>query len=158
MTSGPETFVFKGKLLVLAWLLACVAIFGFLGDVVARQNPFEGGVFLVLTLAFTLLMGALILVDRSDVIVDEQAISRRLFGVIWQRMEWRNIRVIRTFHVSATGGYTAQAYNLYPKVKARFAFLPGGKMSFTDKMTNAPQFFGHLRRMASEYGINIESR
>ena len=88
MASEQEIFVFKGQTLVLAWLLATVGVLGFLGSLIARQDLFKGGVFLLLTLTITLVVGALLLAGRSDVIVDDQGISRRLFGKIWQRMEW----------------------------------------------------------------------
>jgi hypothetical protein len=156
MGSEREIFVFKGQTLVLAWLLATIGVLGFLGNLIARQNLFKGSLFLLLTLTITLLVGALMLAGRSDVIIDDQGISRRIFGKTWQRMDWDNIRLIRAFPVSGGGGYSAQAYNIYPKVRPRFAVLPAGKMSFTDKMTNSTQFIEHLHRFASAHSIRIE--
>ena len=67
------------------------------------------------------------------------------------------IRLIKTFSVSGGRGYSAQAYNLYPKVRPRFAVLPAGKMSFTDKMTNSALLIKHLYRFAAAHGIKIDS-
>jgi hypothetical protein len=111
-----------------------------------------------MSISFVLLGGAVLLFGRSDVVTDDQGISRRLFGWTWQTVLWTNIRLITAFPVTGGYGYTARAFNIFPSVRPKVRLMPSGKMMFTDKMSDASRLVELLNHYASIHGIKIEIR
>jgi hypothetical protein len=158
-SGASSAFSFAGQFLVMLWMCVVLCIVGLLGFTWIRQAGVAGGItFLVVSISFVLLIGFLLLAGRSDVLVDDQGISRRLFGWTWQTIQWGNVRLITAFPVFGGSGYTPRAFNIYPSVRPKVRVMPSGKMSFTDKMSDAPRLIKLLNQYASSHGIKIEVR
>jgi hypothetical protein len=156
-----ESFRFSGRLLaILIWMGIALCFIGTLTFIRVQQPgaPTGGITVLVMSISFVLLVGAVLLFGNSDVVIDEQGISRRLFGWTWQTVRWTNIRLITAFPVSGGYGYTARGFNIFPSVRPTVRLMPSGKMWFTDKISNAPRLVELLNHYASSQSIKIEIR
>lgn len=152
-------FEFKGKFLVLIWLCAVICITGFLGISLIMSGGSSGRViFLLISCLFLFAVSGLLLHGRSDVVIDENGISRRLFDKTWQTIRWENVRLITAFPVSGGSGYKARAFNIFPVIKPRIRLFPSGKMFFDDKLENAPRLVELLNYYVIKYGIKTETR
>jgi hypothetical protein len=157
--TGVKSFRFAGRLLVILWMCIALCFIGVLTFIRNRQPGATGGItVLVMSISFVLLVGAVLLFGRSDVVIDEKGISRRLFGWTWKTVHWPNIRLITAFPVTGGYGYTARAFNIFPSVRPTVRLMPSGKMMFTDKMSDAPRMVELLNYYASTNGIKIEIR
>ncbi|MCA8205126.1 hypothetical protein LGM71_29235 [Burkholderia sp. AU33545] len=155
--STPAVFKAKGAALMTVWLCAVVCIFGFFGSLLIRHGAVLSGViFIASTFLFFGATAIAIINNWSDVEIDNKAISRRIFGSTWQKIDWENIGLITAFPISGGYGYAARAFNIFPKTRPRFRILPSGKMVFNDKLNNAPKMIDLLNHYASIYGIDIK--
>jgi hypothetical protein len=144
---------------VILWICVGFSLVGFIRLLRGRPPDDSGGmIFSVAWIAFVLLVGAVLLFGKSDVLIDDQGISRRLFGWTWLTIQWANVRLITAFPVSGGYGYSARAFNIFPTVKAAIRLMPSGKMAFTDKVSGAPRLVELLNHYASSHRINIEIR
>ena len=107
-------------------------------DLLLEVIPFLG--FLILLFGTTL--GCL---SQADINVDNQGISRVLWGWTWQSIRWDNTRLISA-HPVISKGYSARVFTIFPKSKPRTRLMPSGKMVFTDKMKNATALVALLNR------------
>jgi hypothetical protein len=154
-----ESFRFPGRLWVILWTGLALTFIGVLTFIRIRQPGATGGIgVLVTSISFVLLLGAVLLFGRSDVVIDDQGISQRLFGWTWKAVCWRNVRLITAFPVSGGYGYTARAFNIFPLVRPHFRLMPSGKMMFTDKISDSPRLVDLLNQYASSHVIKIEIR
>lgn len=153
-------FKIKGQVLVLLWVCALTLLFGFiLIDMIRTgRETFEGGLAIVLLLMFFWVMGFMLMVGRSDVIIDDQGISRCFLGKTWRTIRWDNIMRITKFPVSDGFGKIVKGYNIFPKVKPRFSFNPSGKMTFGEYMDDIPKLIEMLNFYVLKYDIKVEVR
>ena len=157
--NNPAIFKFEGQYLVILWFFIVICILGFLGvAIIKRGVGFGGGMFLLISVSFILFITGLLLTGRSDVVVDDQGISRCLLGKTWQTIRWENARLITAFPVSGGRSYMARGFNIYPIVKPQFSLMPSGKMVFNDKVGDAPKLVELLNYYSSKHGIRIEIR
>jgi hypothetical protein len=156
--NSPEPTVFTYKMLRWGciWFAAVNVLLICFTVVVALRNTWAYAIqgFAVLAPIFWFL-GVVVIVTASDVVVDDQGISRRLFGFTWKRIRWGNARLITEFLLQTPTGST-HCVNVFPIVKPRFRILPSGKISFSEKMERAPELLQILRQYASRYGIETK--
>jgi hypothetical protein len=154
-------FCFKGQLYFLIAAYAISGLFLFLGLAIetGRQGtvtfgePIMFGGFLLFSI-----LGTISFLDQSDIVVDDQGISRCILGWPWKKIRWDNVRLITAFPVSGGPGYSARAFNIFPIVKPQFRLLPSGKILFNDKVQNASTLVELLNQYALKHGIKIETR
>src|SRR5208283_3414950 len=114
--------VFKYKNFVLRLIGGGVVAFGFgwgisyalILDAIRRGT---GLGYVVFFLLLSLLLTAIVCIGiagTSDIVIDNQGISRQLFSKTWQTIEWNNVRLITAFPVSGGYGYSVRAFNIFP--------------------------------------------
>lgn len=106
---------------------------------------------LILYKAVTLLGGA------SDIVVDDEGISRRLYGWVWKRMRWDNIARIKAFEVYVEAQrIRSMAYNIFPIVKDQIRLLPSGKIAFLGTVDGITELLEVINKRADQYHILIQ--
>lgn len=158
--STPAEFRFKGKALILAWLGFLISLCGVLGTVWLIREGLRGGAsFLMVSFSFIAFSGWLLLTGRSDIVIDDEGISRRLFGRTWQSIAWKNVRRITEFPIFNPDLHKmSRAFNIYPSVFPRFRLVPSGKMAFMEPAENAHQLVELIEHYAAAYRIELENR
>ncbi|NIF41044.1 hypothetical protein F3J14_09130 [Burkholderia sp. Tr-862] len=155
--STPAVFKAKGAALMAVWLCVVVCIFDFFGSLLIMHGAVLSGVIFIASAFLFFGATAIAIINNwSDVEIDNNAISRRILGSTWQKIDWENVGLITAFPVSGGYGYSARAFNIFPKTRPRFRVLPSGKMVFNDKLNNAEKMIELLNYYASIYGINIK--
>lgn len=156
----PVVFKIKGQIIALLWLCFFNFLFGFaLIKMIRYEQITFSGVFGIVTLLIVFwIIGVMIMTARSDVMIDDQGISRCFLGKIWRTIRWDNITLITAFPVSDGFGKITRAYNIFPIVKPHFSFNPSGKMTFSEYMTDTPKLVELLNHYVLKYDIKIEIR
>ena len=157
----PAEFKFKNQ--ILAFISMCLFSFGFLAFTLIAIRHGIGlgwGLFFTFLAMFLLLLTGITIAGQSDIIIDDQGISRRLFWITWRSIRWDNIQVIKTFHVVAQGfrPKSVRAFAIYPSVKLPGKLtLPGsGSIAFTEGFENIGQLIELINYYATKYEIKIE--
>jgi hypothetical protein len=92
------------------------------------------------------LLELITLLSISDIAIDGNRISRRLWGGEWQAIRWEEIRDIRVTKMGGING-ALTAYSIYARrISCRLPFLPK-KMWFTDRALDMDS----LRRVMNFY-------
>src|SRR5690242_10621465 len=96
----------------LAWtFIVWLVVFGFffLGSFVAvsLDSPLLGGIGFVLSVAICALAEYLTVTQMSDLVIEEQGISKSLFGRKWRTIRWGDVREIASFSPLFSGGRRA---------------------------------------------------
>jgi hypothetical protein len=156
---AATTFRFKMLRFVSIWLAVVTAFLVCLTAFVAARSDWAYAFHTLWIVALPLwLLGLTLLVSASDIVVDADGISKRLLGVTWKVIRWDNVSRITAFPVYGGYGYSARAFNVFPKVISGFRILPSGKMCFQDKTDRASELVGLLNEYALVYGFSLESR
>ncbi|MEB0048788.1 MULTISPECIES: hypothetical protein [unclassified Pseudomonas] len=156
--SGEREFKFRGQAWIVVWLLFMLSVHIILGGIwITRSFNTGGGIYLLISLPFTVFVGGLILRGRSDIVIDEYCISRRLFGRVWQKFEWSNIELVTEFSIPNQYSKTAiRGINIFPKVKPKYRMTPSGKMGFTDQSENKSELIRLINVYAQKNNITTE--
>lgn len=155
----PTIFKYKHQMLML--IASFVIAFGFGGFTFFAISHgiglIYGVLFIFLTLIYFLLAGVAI-AAQSDILIDDQGISRRLLGKTWRTIQWSDIKVIWTFPVTAKGfqSKAGKGFAIYTSVKPiGISYLSGG-IGFTDGFENMDQLIELINHYVSKHGIKIE--
>lgn len=147
--------VITGKILTLIGAMIFVGAMGVLnGQKLSRGIPaFAGFSLFILYEAVTLLSSA------SDIVVDDDDISRRLFGWVWKRMRWDNISRIKSWEVYVEAdGVRSTAYNIFPIVKDRLRLFPSGKIAFRSTVGGIDELLEVMNKHASDRHVLLQAR
>jgi hypothetical protein len=157
--------VFKYKNFTPNLIFGCIFIIGawatfyaLLLDAIARGTGFGYAVLLALLSLFLTAVLCIAITGSSDIIIDEQGISRRLFGKVWRTIHWDNIEIIKTFHVVAQGfrPKSVRAFTIYPTgVLFGWSYLSGG-IGFSENFMNMERLIGLINLYAAKHNIKIE--
>jgi hypothetical protein len=96
--------------------------------------------------------------NQTDIAIDDDGLSRILWGHTWQTMRWDDVRLISAFPVSRGNGSTQRAFNIFPIVKPFPRLSPSGKIMFDDKIEDVSKLVELLNHYAQQRGIKIEVR
>jgi hypothetical protein len=163
-TSVPgvqAAFSFKGKgLLAIAELLiSLVFAMPFILIEHSRTGlPSVGEVVLALIVLSFVLAAILDIRQTSDIVADDQYISRRLFGWSWQTIPWNRIRLIKVipfFHPVLRK--IVRIISIYPSGDSRPRLLPLTKMAFFDQAKNMNELIAIINHHAAINHVKIES-
>jgi hypothetical protein len=160
-TNKSVVFKFKQLCLTIFWLCAMnvFLMYAYIRRIHQEKETFGDTVALVIILTIVWLIGILVLSAQSDVVIDKQKISRRLFGLTWQRIRWDNIDRIVVFPITkGTSYYVLRGFNIYPKIKPSIKLLPAGKMAITENINDASNFINLLNNFIIEYKIRVEKK
>lgn len=162
--ASPGAKVFKYKRLLryrthsILLLVGAMVFVGALGVMWGRKLS-DAMPFFALFSLFILYKAVTLLGGASDIVVDDEAISRRLYGWVWKRMRWDNISRIKTFevYVQADGGRST-ACNIFPIVKDRLRLLPSGKIAFRSTVDGIDELLDIINKHASEHHVLMHTK
>lgn len=159
IVSNITVFKFRGQYLIALWMCVTSGLCIFLGGIwIKRDGALGGGIFLLISLSLIILVGGLILAGRSVLSIDDQCLSRQIFGKTWQKIKWENVSLITAFPVSSMRGLNARGFNIYPTTKPIFRITPSGKITFTDQLENISELIALINDYASQKKIPIKIR
>lgn len=121
-----------------------------------------GGLFLgvVLSLvAIILVPSGLGMVNRfSEIVIDDQGVSRRIFGRTLQAVRWEDVKIIKKFRIVSAGFYSrvVDSYSIYPLVKPTGVFVVTGSIGFSEGFENMEQLIGLLNYYICKHDIKVE--
>jgi hypothetical protein len=153
----PAIFKFAGQtptrialcVLALWWAFFCVIW-------IRRGGSASGATFLLISLLFVLLISGLTLTSQSDVVIDDQGISKRLFGVTLRTIRWDNVREVRVFQLK--GIYAEKmirALAIYPAVGPKGNLSSIGKLVIRERFEKMDLMIEMMNHYISKYGIRI---
>jgi hypothetical protein len=124
------------------------------GNSVSRELPF-----LAVYALFILYKSVTLLSGASDIVVDDESISRRLYGWVWKRMRWDNISRIKSFEVYVEAdGVRSTAYNIFPIVKDRLRLFPSGKIAFRSTVDGIDELLEIINKHAYEHHVLLQTK
>lgn len=161
--SGREPVRFKFK--VLPWAcfwLATMEIFGLvMGIIWIRQDGVLGGLMFSTVWCLILgLFGGIVIQGASDIIVDDQRISRSLFGWIWQAFQWDSIGKVvirRVMDPYSNRKRTIRAFAIYRRSLNGNILSRWWGMSFLERGEHMQELIRLLNRYIAAHNIKIES-
>lgn len=157
--SQSEVFRFKVRLNRIVISILSVVFIWFTYDTIMRHENI-GTIMIAGTLAFILLVITIVSIfGSSDIIINDESISRRLFGKTWQTIRWDNVGYIQRFPLSNGYGGTFDVYSIHPKTKPESVFRPTGRLHFNKTgLNDSDKLIGLLNRYIQEHGIRVEVR
>lgn len=108
----------------------------------------------ILIFAYFLVMVAM--QAQSNIIISDVGIERCIFGIVWQKVRWDNMRVIRVFDSYKPTKKNNRSFNIFP-INSQPINPFGRKIIFNDKMGEWLEFLEILNRYVEQYHIKIES-
>lgn len=156
------SFVYEGLVLLVAWgitvMLMTVALGTYaLMHVQTREALIRPMVFLIASSVFILLITWVLVASRSEVLIDDRGISRAIFGWIWQTIEWRNTKVIRSFPTSRGDGRVSRTFAVHPLTRPGFSLTLKGIMVFNERLDNFPELLALLNKYIRLNDIHVET-
>jgi hypothetical protein len=89
---GEITYKYKWRFLPAVWILCLGSVVIFLGLFwTSKQDRIGGMIFLLVSLIFVVSVGWLLILSLADIYVNKSEISRRAFGLTWQRIRWSDL-------------------------------------------------------------------
>ena len=165
LTHYSVPVVFKYKNFVLLFIAACLfVVMGWvfscllLKDAIARETGLGYGVLQSLLSLFLTVVFCTAIAGSSDIIIDENGISRRIFGKVWRTIQWGNIKIVKTFHVIALGfrSKRIRAFVVCPSsVPSGWSYL-SSRITFTENFVNVEQLIELINHYISKHNIKIE--
>lgn len=153
----PWVFRFKGMRVLCALLTAVVGLWLALSFIwIEREGFWSGVVFLTVGLLLFGVLGIMTLLGVSDIIIDNDGISRRLFGVEWQAVRWDCVQRIRIFRIPnfARGG-TFRAFKIYSFDSPSGTRRPK-TISFNEQSTDVDSLLRMINKFVAIHGIKVE--
>lgn len=161
--SLPVVFKYKNRILLI--IGGCVLVFGgwatlcaMVLDAIRHGSGFGFAALITFVNLINSVVFGIAIAGQSDIVIDDQGISRRFFGKKWQTIRWDNVQVIKTFPVGARGFPTKiiRAFTICPTVQPLGISYRSGKIGLTDGFENMEQLIELLNHYVSKYEIKIE--
>ncbi len=111
--------------------------------------------------AFVVLILFIGSVNRSDVLVDEQGISKRYLGFLpWGRMRWDRVRKIRVALLSNALTYSSRPgitriIAVLPFIPGRFGLYRSGAVTLDDSVEHADELIKVMNHYIAQYNIEV---
>lgn len=159
--SLPAIFKFKNQMPIFFGLcifaFACVSFTLF---AISHGSGLGFGMFLMLLCLFILVLTGITILGQSNIVIDDQSISRSVFGKTWRTMRWDNVLIISTFPIVQQGfrPRTVRGFSICPSVKPIGKSYLSGKIGFTDGFENMDQLIELINHYASIHGIKLENQ
>lgn len=93
---GEEVFKYQGLSFSIVIFSVFISLSLFFAFKISDQYGYrEAFIFFIIVVPVLVWLALLTAFDRSDVVIDEDGISKRLFGWTWRSVLWRDIESIR---------------------------------------------------------------
>jgi hypothetical protein len=106
-------------------------------------------------LSWYVIVGLVFLIDTSELLVDEEQIARRMFGVICQRTRWKKITLIRETYVKTPKG-TVVVLHILPDRYPFWRFRLRGVLRISDKSEPFQELIDILNQRIVTHQIPVE--
>lgn len=158
-----EKVVFRYKRLpfMIAWVVIVTGLLAFLAIQALRQKGMTAGLVIFFVSAFAIIywQGFLVVFGASDIIINNDGVSRILFGMTWKKISWENMARIVCFEVYYSRWHTnVMVYNLFPKIKPKVRLFPSGKMWITGNFKDVNKMRNLMNEFVLEYGIPVQCK
>jgi hypothetical protein len=93
------TYKYKWRLMPFVWLLILTPLFIWIGAAWISREGWQGGIsFLSISLSLEFVIGWTLIMALADITVDDEQVSRKAYGVTWQRIAWSDVKRVTCFH------------------------------------------------------------
>jgi hypothetical protein len=155
--TSSRLFKFKGFLPAFTVLVLFIALWILFAVVIPIEGGSLGGTIFCLSVAVLLLfLGLIFLIGKSDIIIDDDGISRALFGKTIQVVPWIDVQRVVVYPVRAAGvsrGVTAYNIVASPSSSKR---SNGRKIYFNDQSTDLTALIDFLNIFIVKHQIRVE--
>ncbi|CBA16888.1 hypothetical protein [Xanthomonas albilineans] len=155
----PETFKFKGFWPAFIIMSLFVSLWVFIAITVPMQGGGLGGIIFCLGVAALLsLIVWIFLVGKSDIVIDENSITRVFLGKRLQSMAWTDVERIVVFPMRAPGMSRAMtSYNIIPSASSGKVNFPR-KIYFGDQKTDLTDLIKVMNFFIARHNITVEHK
>lgn len=153
----PYIYKFKGRflaLLVCGLMASLLVVFAVL---IARQGDGVAGVIFFLAGAlFFLLIGGVFFIGKTNIVIDDESISRTIFGRRFKTIQWKDIERISVFTVRG-GGVSANVtgYNIITS-RNKSNLSNTKKIFFSNQGNNLSELLEHMNVYIDRFNIKAE--
>lgn len=113
-----------------------------------------------ITLGPAFLLSSIVgITNTSDIMVNDVGLVRSFRGVIWQKLKWDNVRLIRRREIfDGSSGKKQKYFSIIPIHKIGFSLTPGGKMLFPCSMAGYDEFIELINYYAKRNHLKLEDK
>ena len=155
-----QRFTFKMLPWLCLWLVTIETMIVLLAVAVFMREPGSGALIYLGVIAAVLgFLGWLTIRGNSDIVINDQTISRVVYGKIWQQFRWDEMdRVVirKTIDPDSNRGKTIRVFALY-KRKRDGQFLSPWGIIIVEKGNNVVELIALLNLYIQKHGIKIVS-
>ena len=158
MSSAPRyVFKFKGKWPALIAVGLLLGLLTGLAVLIWHQEQAVSGVMFCLGFSiFLALLGSIFLRGRLDIVVDEQATAREMWGWRVQSIPWKDVDCIVVFPVRAAGASAnVTAYSIRAS-REENGHVRTSKTFFNDQANDLSDLLATLNVFLARYQIKVE--
>jgi hypothetical protein len=140
-------------------LLFMLSLFGgMLGLGIVRKDLPPGILAMVLSfLSFYTLSGVAYLLTTAELLLDEEGLSRKLFGRVYGRIYWRDVQCIQETS-NLVRKQTVTVIRIIPKPVPFWSFRLSGSISMGDQMDGFAELIEILNHYISVHLLRVEIR
>jgi len=151
---SPRVFRFKSFIVVFVGLIAVLSFWVVLSVAWMSREGFWGGVaFLLVGILLFGVLGTMTTLGMSDIVIDEERISRRIFGAEWQSLRWDNVDRIAIFQIPDFGRLRRiRAFKIYPR-DGHIA----RRIAFNEQSGDITDLIELINELAARFSIKIEA-
>lgn len=162
--NDPAKFTFKALKWYSLWMLTVYPALIVMAIALwfSKGSHYFGNVLLSLSFDFMCLMlgiiGVSFIFSHSNIIINNQGISRSLLGKTFQTIRWDNIKIIKTFFLVDPNNRMklARVIIIYPVIRQSSDLFPFNRMRFGGNAENKSKFIELLNFYISKYNIQVE--
>jgi hypothetical protein len=149
---------FRGEksIVVVIWLLIFILLWTYLLIIALRTSDRLMFFCVSATSVFIYLLVIVTVQGQSDIIIGGDGISRCTFGVVWQRVRWDDMMVIKVFDSYNPTKTNNRGFNIL-FIRGHLFSPFGRKIAFDDKIDRWPEFLKVLNLYIEQYHIKVES-
>lgn len=107
------------------WFTFCLLLVVFVGAMyasfmlVTQGNVYKGVAVLVCAICIVIISVLISFGQQSDIVIDEQSISRKVFGKTWQRIQWSDVRDIHSGLTPRFSRAPVKCCWIYPTIESQ---------------------------------------
>jgi hypothetical protein len=150
-------FKFKGFIPAFVALVLFAGLWVFFAFVIPMAGAGLGGVVFCLCVAVLLLaLGRVFLISKSDLVMDDQGVTRIFLGKEVQSIPWTGVQRIVAYPVRGAGvSHNVTAYNILA-LSSPAARSKTRKIYFNDQSTDLTALLDCLNFYAGKHGLKVE--
>jgi hypothetical protein len=155
----PARFSFKAFKWICIWMCTVYPLLvGMVIAIFVKSGFTFTTLWICLLCTITGIAGIISVFGSSDIIIDNQGISRLLFGKIWQDIPWENVGLIKTYPLMDYNTLKKiTAFNIFPSVGSSANSRWFNRIAFVEGAENMSAMLGIINKYVLKYNIKVES-